>query len=699
MFERERKDLWLWDEIKEERFVLAKERLRHIPNEKAVREPYQHYFIKTAQFIQMILQLQEEVEQGRYKVATRGELEDWNYRLYEDILPGSYEKSYANPTFAVKTLGQDYGTLFAFLTHELRGMIVYAIEQRKQDLLIYMELFLELYYYFVEEGKETYNNVKSAIRSFYNDYSELLMRERIAEMFDPRYDFAVQIIEHEDLMNPRYLYLFGDYVGENERKVSLYLANQTQADIDAMARTYTEGFRMGFVNNNLDLSKKNIVNIRYNIGFERIVKAAIAQFKAMGLEPVIYRSAVNSINKPMNMRIGYCSTSANRQYDYDHRFDEGIYLDKAFLAKKLVSLRMAYDTIADCANVFAGPAVIEIFGETPFAPLNKDEAIQLDEKQQKLSVEYRRDANLTVKEYVRPEEYSFTIIAYPIPEIGRQFEAIFDETIKVNTLDVDRYRHIQQCLIDALDQGEFVHIVGAERNRTDLTIALHKRKNPEKETNFENCLADVNIPVGEVFTSPKLTGTNGLFHVTEVYLNELKYKDLELTFQDGMVTSYTCKNFKKEEENQKYIKENLLLQRDSLPMGEFAIGTNTTAYKMGRQYGISHVLPILIAEKTGPHFAIGDTCYSMSEEVRVYNPDGKEIVAKDNECSILRKTDLAKAYFNCHTDITIPYDELKEITVLCKDGRRIPLIEKGVFVLEGTEELNLPLKELQRIHN
>ena len=30
--------------------------------------------------------------------------------------------------------------------------------------------------------------------------------------------------------------------------------------------------------------------------------------------------------------------------------------------------------------------------------------------------------------------------------------------------------------------------------------------NPEKETNFENCLADVNIPLGEVFTSPKLTG-------------------------------------------------------------------------------------------------------------------------------------------------------------------------------------------------
>ena len=53
----------------------------------------------------------------------------------------------------------------------------------------------------------------------------------------------------------------------------------------------------------------------------------------------------------------------------------------------------------------------------------------------------------------------------------------------------------------------------------------------------------------------------------------------------------------------------------------------------------------------GPHFAVGDTCYSWSEDTKVYNPDGRENVAKDNEVSILRKEDISKAYFNCHTDI------------------------------------------------
>ena len=44
------------------------------------------------------------------------------------------------------------------------------------------------------------------------------------------------------------------------------------------------------------------------------------------------------------------------------------------------------------------------------------------------------------------------------------------------------------------------------RITTDLTVQLHTLQDPEKETIFENCVADVNIPVGEVFTSPTATG-------------------------------------------------------------------------------------------------------------------------------------------------------------------------------------------------
>ena len=134
-----------------------------------------------------------------------------------------------------------------------------------------------------------------------------------------------------------------------------------------------------------------------------------------------------------------------------------------------------------------------------------------------------------------------------------------------------------------------------------------------------------------------------------------------------------------------------MFQHDTLPIGEFAIGTNTTAYVMGKKFDISELLPILIAEKTGPHFAVGDTCFSNEEDMETFNPDGKKMIAKENDYSRLRHTDRTKAHFNCHTDITIPYDELGDITVHKKDGSEIKIISQGRFVLEGTEKLNEPL--------
>ena len=276
-----------------------------------------------------------------------------------------------------------------------------------------------------------------------------------------------------------------------------------------------------------------------------------------------------------------------------------------------------------------------------------------------------------------------------MPEIGENFPEIFHEIVKINTLDNNKYRRIHQSLIDELDKAVKVRVLGTGDNKTDMLVSMHEMKDHSKETNFENCVADVNIPVGEVFTSPKLTGTEGILNVSDVFLNDLNFKNLTMTFKDGKVDTYDCDNFEDHEAGRAYIKDNILMGRDTLPIGEFAIGTNTTAYVVANKYDIVYKLPILIVEKMGPHFAVGDTCYSHSEEVRLFNPDGKEIVAKENECSLLRFEDEDRAYFNIHTDITIPYEEIGVIEAVRPDGSKIELLKEGHFVLPGTEELNL----------
>jgi aminopeptidase len=678
----------------DERYELAAGRIRDIRTEETVKPPFREYFRKMADFIGMIDEVRTKLTDGTFREMGLGELAEWNRRLYQDILPGAYETSYANPSYAVRKLGEEYGQILSFLYTELRGAVAYVFEQKTEYLDILYELLIAVYNLFEEETPENerIGQIRDHIYWYASDYCDVFAADRIHEQVDPEGSFAADIVMNSDLDDLRYLYRFGEYISENELRTARHLSGLPEEVIRKMADVYTEGFRTGFVNTGKDLSKKGVVEIRYVLGFERVIRRAIENFEKMGLRPVVNRSPVSVLTKREHLKIGYYGAVANKQYEYDHRNDQALFLDKKFVERKLEVIQTTYERHKAQAGKMAGPACIDMFGEEPFTPVQKEEVIRLTKKQEELQLHFLSRQSQIVNQYIRGDERSFTIATYPLPEIGEQYEEIFDEIIRINTLDAKAYERVQQTLIDALDQGEYVHILGGNGNRTDLKVYLHKLGNPEKETIFENCVADVNIPVGEVFTSPVLEGTGGTLHVSKVYLNELQYRDLEITFADGMITDYHCGNFEKETENKEYIFDNILHKHPSLPLGEFAIGTNTTAYVAARKYGIEEKMPILIAEKMGPHFAVGDTCYSWSEDVRVYNPNGKEIIAKDNAVSILRREDVSKAYYQCHTDITIPYEELARIAVITREGEEIVLLSEGRFVLPGTEILNEPLK-------
>ena len=59
---------------------------------------------------------------------------------------------------------------------------------------------------------------------------------------------------------------------------------------------------------------------------------------------------------------------------------------------------------------------------------------------------------------------------------------------------------------------------------------------------------------------------------------------------------------------------------------------------------------------------------------------------------MMRDTDPDKAYFGCHTDITIPYEEVGLLEAVRSDGTPVPVIRDGLFVLPGTDILNEPFQ-------
>ncbi len=68
------------------------------------------------------------------------------------------------------------------------------------------------------------------------------------------------------------------------------------------------------------------------------------------------------------MRIS--SVSANKQFDYDSREVRAVYFDKAYV-ERCLEVRKDLEENKKMAAGYAGPAVIEVFGEEPFSPVSK----------------------------------------------------------------------------------------------------------------------------------------------------------------------------------------------------------------------------------------------------------------------------------------------------------------------------------------
>lgn len=625
---------------------------------------YTNFLEEIEVFLDKVNAFQEKISKNYFETKNFQELKEENLSLFKDVI--EYKESYNNPAFAVKIFEKELGQLLSAIYSDFRSLIKAIFTKNDNSILKYKEFYqnlssaddydeiLNLYKNFKKE------NLKDDLENFYSDNFTLSSKNH-------------KIFEDINLEDDRYLFRYGKYISENEIKLMNFMRKYPKDKLQNLAQIIVEGYIRGFEKDNKDITLRHKVRVIYNIGQELLIKEIFDLFEKSNLQGIAVLAE---------------TTSPNKQYEYDHNFDKALYFDEDFinLEKEILDNMNSEITkeMLDCSGIL----YIEKFGEIPFIPESKSENLKYSEEQTKLANNENIIKKQFVETYFSNKERSFCIVAFPSPEIGENFEEIYEDTCKINSLDSSVYEPIQQVIIDNLDKGEFVRVKGQHGNETDIFVKMPKINNPEKETNYFNCTADVNIPLGEIFTTPELEGTNGLLHLKNVYLNDLEFLNLKLTFENGYIKEYSCTNFEKEEDNKKYIEENLIFPHKTLPIGEFAIGTNTIAYVIAKKHNIVSKLPILIVEKMGPHFAIGDTCYSWSEDLPVYNPNGKEIIARDNCHSLQRKSDINKAYTNVHTDITLPYDELEYIKVITYDKEEIDIIREGRFVLEGTDFLN-----------
>ena len=125
---------------------------------------------------------------------------------------------------------------------------------------------------------------------------------------------------------------------------------------------------------------------------------------------------MESLNRRSNGKRGYYGTSANRQYDYDHRYDSACIWEMLLRSASCLILKTAYEEYKDLAAMCAGPAVVETFGEEEFEPVNKKTAFSLNDHQQELTLSYATASRQIVNQYMPGDETSF--YHHRIPRTG-----------------------------------------------------------------------------------------------------------------------------------------------------------------------------------------------------------------------------------------------------------------------------------------
>ena len=283
----------------EERFELMEERIAQICSKAETKEQFADYFQKNAAFLLMLARLYRDKKDS--KSAT--ELKQQNFKLYEDILPEAYQSSYANPAYAIKVFGRELGEPLCLMAAHLRESIREVFRGNLLRLTIAMELFVEVYNTFEDwareedeaQGTERAKELSQIFYWYFHDYSEIFQEESIRRQINPEENFETEIVMGADLTDPSYLYCYGAYIGANELVMAEFLNRLPEEKIQAMADTYTEGYRIGFEVTGKDIGKKKVVQVRYPIGFERMVRAAIRNFEKMGLKPTM--AATGTVEK------------------------------------------------------------------------------------------------------------------------------------------------------------------------------------------------------------------------------------------------------------------------------------------------------------------------------------------------------------------------------------------------------------------
>lgn len=334
-----------------ERFELVRERIRLIPFEKEIDEPYGTYFKTMAIFIDQMAQLYECCANGTYHMCSLAEKEKWSL-----LCDKGEQKKYEKKEMAKELLGEEFGAIFSFLTREWKALYTYAIQQNLYCFMIYMELYMELYTIFEDSAKEQesvpYKRVKEALYWFFSDYSDVFIPMRIKECFSEGNKKLEWILKENQKSDCSYLYEIGEEVTEKERKRADHVLSFSEEEVAMICEEKLQPFVEEYLEQKKE-TKEEIFLIHYERGQERFVEEIKMQLQEKGIFMIPYEKPVGHCNRQEIL------VSLFEEKEEEVRDDLFLYFDKAFVERVLSVTKTAYEEWKEPLKQWAGVFFLE----------------------------------------------------------------------------------------------------------------------------------------------------------------------------------------------------------------------------------------------------------------------------------------------------------------------------------------------------
>ena len=237
------------------------------------------------------------------------------------------------------------GQIATYLYNRLNESISLVFSHKTEKIEKLLQLLMDSYAYVVKHGDNA-NGLMEIIRDFEVSILDMEAEEKVNNIALDTKSYYKSIVDEANPEDLRYLFKYGKYITDNEIKTAKFLA--TYEDVNKIAYTMVKGYMDSFIREKKDYTIKSTVRLIYFVGQEAIVREVIKEFGKYNLTPVLAMVE---------------STEANKQFTYDHRFDNALFFSKNFAEVKEEKFTATFERFKEGLGKYSGIAVIEAFGE------------------------------------------------------------------------------------------------------------------------------------------------------------------------------------------------------------------------------------------------------------------------------------------------------------------------------------------------